>query len=78
MRLLSDLQIFKCHIIRNDLKVLAVHSSSVLMLNIEVLLTDKTLELDVLCITEHWLNENEIDYYNFCKLLPCLEILQEK
>jgi hypothetical protein len=29
-----------------------------------VLLTDKALDLDVLCITEHWLGENEIDYYN--------------
>jgi hypothetical protein len=34
-------------------------------LNIDVLLTDKALELDVLCITERWLGENEIDYYNF-------------
>ena len=30
-----------------------------------MLLTDKTLELDILCITEHWLDEKEIDYYNF-------------
>jgi hypothetical protein len=34
-------------------------------LNIDVLLTYKTLELDVLCITEHWLEEKEIGYYNF-------------
>jgi hypothetical protein len=33
-------------------------------LNIDVLLTDE-LELDVLCITEHWLDEKEIGYYNF-------------
>jgi hypothetical protein len=30
-----------------------------------VLLTDKSLDLDVLYITEHWLGENEIEYYNF-------------
>jgi hypothetical protein len=30
-----------------------------------VLLTDETLESDILCITEHWLDENEIGYYNF-------------
>jgi exonuclease III len=34
-------------------------------LNIDVLLTDKTLELDVLCITEHWLEGKAISYYNF-------------
>jgi hypothetical protein len=34
-------------------------------LNVDVLLTDKTLELDVLCITEHWLEEKEIGYYHF-------------
>jgi exonuclease III len=35
------------------------------MPNIEVLLADKSLELDVLCFTEHWLREDEIGYYNF-------------
>jgi hypothetical protein len=30
-----------------------------------VLLTDKALELDILCINEHWLEEKEIGYYNF-------------
>jgi exonuclease III len=34
-------------------------------LNIDVLLTHKELELDVLCITEKWLDEKEISYYNF-------------
>jgi exonuclease III len=34
-------------------------------LDLDVLLTDKVLESDVLCITEHLFNENEIDYYNF-------------
>jgi hypothetical protein len=34
-------------------------------LHIEVLLTDQELDLDVLCITEHWLDEKEIGYYNF-------------
>ncbi|PNF26089.1 hypothetical protein B7P43_G04923 [Cryptotermes secundus] len=34
-------------------------------LNIEVLLTNKMLESDILCITEHWLDEREIGYYNF-------------
>jgi hypothetical protein len=29
-------------------------------LNIDVLLTDEALELDILCITEHWLEEKEI------------------
>jgi hypothetical protein len=30
-----------------------------------VLLTDKALQSDVLCVTEHWLNENLIDCYYF-------------
>jgi exonuclease III len=30
-----------------------------------VLLTDIALDLDVLCLTEHWFGENEIDYYKF-------------
>jgi hypothetical protein len=30
-------------------------------LNIDVLLTDNTLEMDVLRITEHWMGEDEID-----------------
>jgi hypothetical protein len=34
------------------------------MINIEGLLTDKTLESDVLRITEHWLDEKKIGYYN--------------
>jgi hypothetical protein len=34
-------------------------------LNFEVLLTDKSLDLDVLCITEHWLGEDETEFCNF-------------
>jgi hypothetical protein len=34
-------------------------------LHIEVLLTGPELDVDVLCITEHWLDEKEIGYYNF-------------
>jgi hypothetical protein len=34
-------------------------------LNVEVILTDKTLKPDVLCFTEHWLHDNEIGYFNF-------------
>jgi hypothetical protein len=34
-------------------------------LHIEVLLTDPELDVGVLCITEHWLDEKEIGYYNF-------------
>jgi hypothetical protein len=34
-------------------------------LNIDVLLTDKELKLDVICITEHWLDGKEIGYHNF-------------
>jgi exonuclease III len=34
-------------------------------LHIEVLLTDPELDVDVLSITEHWLDEKEIGYYNF-------------
>ncbi|PNF35448.1 hypothetical protein B7P43_G04120 [Cryptotermes secundus] len=34
-------------------------------LNIDILLSDKELDSDVLCITEHWLSEKEIGYYNF-------------
>jgi exonuclease III len=30
-----------------------------------VLLTVEALESDVLCITEHWLDENEVGYHNF-------------
>jgi exonuclease III len=30
-----------------------------------VLLADKSLDLDVLCFTEHWQSEDEISYFNF-------------
>jgi hypothetical protein len=33
-------------------------------LNTDVLLADKAVVLDVLCITKHCLDENEIGYYN--------------
>jgi hypothetical protein len=36
-------------------------------INIEVLLTDKTLESDVLCINEHWLAENYSLISKFCR-----------
>ena len=34
-------------------------------LNVEVMLDNELKHIDILCITEHWLEEHEIDYYNF-------------
>jgi hypothetical protein len=34
-------------------------------LNIEVILSNKTLESNIPCITEHWFDEREIGYYSF-------------
>ena len=41
-----------------------MHSLSHKKLNLEILPSNKFSDIDVVCITEHWLNEHELEYCN--------------